>query len=958
MPGGIGNIGQWAGVNSGIDPESLQSNVAFQGMNTISRGGIQRTRPGFRSVFNGPSGHPQGSIFFTNSDGVSFFVFAVNGYVYASKYPFTQYYALPNIRFSPRSLHVVFTKCEQTTTYDADGNFVFLAKPLNVLLMQDGRTRSAFWDGTISRHLNPIRSSGEFTEEGKDETPLGLWMSWSNDRLWVFRDNQGFASDIGNPLKFTETQYLSEARAFLFPGTVTGAVQPYAGSPLVVFTSDTMTQLQAQIRDRTKWAETNDFQRTEYTIGCVSGKSIVKSFGMTWWFSEYGVVNLDFALQTFNESKFQYVDNQMAISKAYLSPTLDRVCSAVFENYVMFSVPSGDIYNRHTWVLDQLNTPEGQAAWDGFWTGIRPIEWATAKVEGRQRIFALSYDEDNITRIWEAFDADRNDNGCAITCMLETGRYNNDSKNLKKFKNARLFLDGLEGESFLSVRVASEHGPYNEVMNHKFISSQGSVMDGYTDEFIDFLPQNRRVNTEYLAIDQDGCNECGVETESPNDIGTAFSLQFLWTGSLGIQGFQMIMEEAGTPSDYEPDCPDDETGDKIVTAAGATTTDRDDIPNCATEFESEKTDTAECATDEEITALATVSRTGVISQEEADARAECAASVEADANNYLCNDNGDVTLPGEQPWEDPDPTPPPPVYNCCPDVLDPLVDFLETDGTDVIKWDTDAARAHPLNMDIIGGHSVGYCWWTHIDELGTLWEYNQQVNIGGTDYWVYSKLYHDGTGWFLETILQGTFTGTLKRWKRAAPGLPATADGDCYHIGVTFSYDPFDLLNFIEHCVTIGGQYGFSGVCNSELVEGMKNYTDWRTGTPLGTHNFFAQTAKGTGAIHGRIGQLCVWTTPAVSAVSPINQEDFETIFNNCAGLDIADFATTAKFTGGFLTDLLYHYYDFGNKATHPKYYNEAVLGDGQDYIELAAFEPTGPEDTLTPTDTLLPIYS
>ena len=111
---------------------------------------------------------------------------------------------------------------------------------------------------------------------------------------------------------------------------------------------------------------------------------------------------------------------------------------------------------------------------------------------------------------------------------------------------------------------------------------------------------------------------------------------------------------------------------------------------------------------------------------------------------------------------------------------------------------------------------------------------------------------------------------------------------------------------------------------------------------------FFSRTEKGTGAIAGALGQLCMWCNPAVSAVRPITPTDFDTIYNNCNGIPIEDFATTAKFTGGFLTDLLYHYYDLGD-ATYPtKWYNAAVLGDGQDYIELAAFEASGPEDTLT----------
>jgi len=649
MADAVGNIGQWAGMNSGVDPESLPSNVAFQCMNTISRGGVIRTRPGFDNIYNAPSGWPQGCTFFTASNGAQYFVFAVNGYVYASPYPFRYYYALPGVRFSSRSLHVNFIKCEQTTSYDDDGNFLFLPRPQNILIMQDGNTPAAYWDGATSRHLNPEASTTESTEPGKDETPLGRWMAWANDRLWVFRDNQGFASDIGNPLKFTETQYLSEARAFLFPGTVTGAVQPYSGSPLIVFTEDTLTQLQAQIRDRTQWAETPDFQRTEYNIGCTSGKSIVRSFGQTWWFSKEGVVNLDFALQSFNSSKFRYLDNQMAVSKAYLSPVLDRVCAAVYENYILFSVPSGDVYNRHTWVLDQMNTPNGDAAWDSYWTGIRPVDWAVGDIAGERRVFALSYDADKVSRVWEAFSSSRNDSGCPITCMAETPRYNGGNKNLKQYRNSRIFLDGLEGDSYLSVKTAAEHGPYNEVLNNKFVATQGSVIDGHLDEFIDFLPQNRRINSEHLLIEQTDCNACGIESIDPNNIGTSFSHLFTWSGSMGLLGFQMVTEDA--PTDFEPDCRDDESGENIITAAGCASDDRERTPDGTIVYTSTKSATAVCPTDQSITGFAEVTRTSVISQADADARAECAASVEADANMYLC----DGEAPGDQPPVDPPP---------------------------------------------------------------------------------------------------------------------------------------------------------------------------------------------------------------------------------------------------------------------------------------------------------------
>jgi len=956
MPEGIGNIGQWIGMNSGVDPESLPTNVLWQAMNTISRGGVIRTRPGYGSIYNAPSGWPQGCTFFTTSDKKYYFVFAVNGYVYASEYPFKEYFALGGIRFSPRSLHINFELCQQTTTYDEDGNFEFLAKPQNILVMQDGRTKAAYWDGTVARHLNPVKSSGEFTEVGFDETPMGLWMVWANDRLWVFRDNMGFASDIGNPLKFTETQYLSEARAFLFPGDVTGAVQPYARSPLIVFTSSTKTYLQAQIRDRTTWAETPDFQTTEYNLGCVSGKSIVKSFGETWWFSEYGVVNLDYAMQFEQSSKFQYMDNEMAVSKAYLSPTLSRVCAASYENYMLFSVPSGHIYNRHTWVLDQMNTPRGVSAWDSFWTGIRPVDWASANIDGQQRVFALSYDSDGVSRIWEAFSGQNNDNGCPILCHIETGRYNNGSKTLKKFRNSRLFLDGLVGDSYLSARVASEHGPYNEILNRKFVVTEGSIADGYTDDIVDFLPQNRRLNTEYLVIDSSGCNECSVEIGEPHDLGTAFSHQFIWLGDLGIQGFQMIMVEEPVPTDYEPDCQDDEVGPKIVTAAGTESDDRDNIPECATEYESTQEASTVCPVDENITGYAEVTRSNPISQDAADAQAACAAETEADATMYQCDDQGTgVDLPGEQDCN-PTEVAGPPLGPCCPTAV---VDYYYNDGSQVMRFNSDQAnREMPQFCDFLTNQLTwGMCWWTQITELGTIWEWNYQIKWLGVDYWGYHRIYHDGTGWFSEMILIGDpadpfLPNQLIKEKVAIPTLPAVPDNNCYHIGIKSSHNPVQPLFSMTNQIRVNG-VGYSNSTVSPLTRGLRKtgFTDstvWRPNDARGSLIWNGRTEKGTGRISGSIGQLCIWTDPTYSGVQPIHVEDFDNIYNSCNGLAYSQFPFTAKtFAAGNLDALLYGYYDFGDLTNFPKFYNAAPLSDGQDFIEMAADEASGPEDTL-----------
>lgn len=627
----MGTMFGWQGMDSGVDPEFLGDRFAYLGVNTVSRGGRLRTRPGFETVFNAPHGQPQGITLFTQNNGVPNLVFACDGYVYHSPYPFVEYFQLPNIKFSGWSRNVVFQPCLQTTDYDEDGRLFFLNRPRHLLIMQDGRTPAAYWDGSVSRHLNPEKSFQEFTVQGKDETPLGLWMAWVADRLVVFRGNRGFASDIGNPLKFTETQYLAESRSFTFPDDVTGAVQPYVGSPLVVFTVNTRTELRVDIRDRTKWIDTQDFQVTDYNLGCVSGRSIVQSFGETWWFSEYGLTNLNYALRVNNDSRFRYLDNQMAISKSRISPVMDGICGASFENYLLMSVPAQDIQNRHTWVLDQGNTPSGDIAWDGYWTGIRPVEWASGQVSGESRIFALSMDMDGVNRVWEAFSPSRSDNGCPITCFVESKAYNDGTKESKLFSHARLYLDSVSGDVDLAVDFAGDTGSYQRILTKRMVATRGSIADGHMNRVMDFSPQARVLNTSMNVS-----SECGVESTIPQNISSAFSLSMQWCGDMAVRGFQMLYDIYST--DYEPNCAADESGTRIVTVSGKSYTDRGDAEADTSGFTSTKEVTVSCdqvIDPKEATATATV--LSWISQQNADDLATCSATKAAEGELEDCD---------------------------------------------------------------------------------------------------------------------------------------------------------------------------------------------------------------------------------------------------------------------------------------------------------------------------------
>jgi len=286
-----------------------------------------------------------------------YLVVAVGGLIYVSKWAngFNEYQVLPNVRFSPLYRNIYWAVCTQFTAYDSSGQLYNLQTPLNILVMQDGVSRAAYWDGQNSGHLDPTPSdhNSPLSPPGFDGTPQGEWMVWEGARLWVSRNNQLFASDFGNPLKFKEQTYLANTTSLLMPGAVNGMIQPTPSSPLIAITDTSISYIQADIRDRTLWPTTPNFQQDNYSTGGVAGRSLINSFGMAWWYASQGLTNLNYATQQTINSQFTYLDQQMAVSKNFLSPNLRGICACAFENYILVSVPSSDCWNSHTWCLDQ-----------------------------------------------------------------------------------------------------------------------------------------------------------------------------------------------------------------------------------------------------------------------------------------------------------------------------------------------------------------------------------------------------------------------------------------------------------------------------------------------------------------------------------------------------------------------------------------------------------------------------
>jgi hypothetical protein len=632
------------GMDSYTLPSALTDREYVAGMNVTCRGGIIQTRPGTRSLAQvvGEAVRVQGFAAFTPTGGMPQLVAAVDGKIYVSQQPFDQVRQLTSLRFNPTSRYVVFETCLKSTDYTSDGELIFLDRPYNVLMIQDGATRAGYWDGSSHGHLNPTPSGrtdedGEIlTEPGLDETFIGLFMRWSGNRLWVSRQGQIFASDFGNPMKFTEAQYINEGRAFYLTSECTGMIETPDQSGLIVFTADNGTLFKTSIQDRQLWLSTTDFQKVIFPdLGCVAPFSPVRQYGLIWWFSAQGLINTDQALALYRTSRVDFQDTEMMCSKGNLGPDLGGICTAAFENYLLVSVPSGDVYNRHTWCLDQSVVEDGGNAWDSYWTGWYPTQWATARMDGHERVFFLARDDNGCVKIWEANQPDRTDNGAPITCFAQLKPHLfGELDSQKRFLYAEIFAQEILGDVSVLIGVGGMKGAFFRAGQKEIVATKGAV---YATSLYDIntcmygnRPQSRTIVTQENP-DPGYCNTCGIESNLPNNIDREFGLLVVWSGRLGITGYSLTAQKyeetnAGT-------CEPHEVGPLSLSEQGCSARSLY-ITGCAFEyFYGMATVEVYCQRSKAVI-IGTGQSSSVISQADADRKARAAAEIQA---NQLCD---------------------------------------------------------------------------------------------------------------------------------------------------------------------------------------------------------------------------------------------------------------------------------------------------------------------------------
>lgn len=616
------STGWTQGVNSVRNPWALPENQLKWGVNVTVRGGIAQTRPGYAMRLSLPPGNFQGGIFFAANkqysaptkvnvngrqtispakiftpDGngiiaseIPYMVFAVDGKIYYAPFPLTQPrnwadYQLVGIDMDPNVRQFVFALATQSASISSGGDAT-VTPAHRLVMIQDGVSSPSYWDGSNR------------TGTQSDNIPVGTWMAYSGNRMWIADKNIVLASDLGDPTSWLERTTGSGRGDFSFSRPVTGLVS-YVGqntdTRLIVFTDRATFSLASGVLDRDAWTRTANFQNTLYpTVGCIAGKSIAFQAGQMWWYSQGGLVAADVAAASYLSSQVLYKDVEMARTKRFLSGRQDEICAAAFENYLLYSVPYLENVNSATMVLDYAAASEwGQSrnpAWCGTWVGTRPIEWTTGTVDGQPRCFHFSIDysatnDGSYNHLWEAFMPERvdsylniNPDGSTTTlyqriyAQVETAMLG-DGMDLKQFVYAEIEGTEIGGTVDVKVSYRGSKGRYQQVLRKRILA----VNDKYQYEdspYEDEIEKLGFLNTQYRRLITESATRTPsyvtCESEYTSDIDKAFSVLIEWCGEFGVEIVRQFQDpwsekSTGTPSGNEKtSCVVGETGDSIT----------------------------------------------------------------------------------------------------------------------------------------------------------------------------------------------------------------------------------------------------------------------------------------------------------------------------------------------------------------------------------------------------------
>ena len=599
------------GVNSGVDPLLLSDNQVRWAINAVCKGGIWQTRPGFKTRATLSTGFaqisnwwisagkpgiwPQFMCYFSPRVGTDYLVFGLSGSVWfcsiASDRTLSAPTLIPGLNFNPDVEQMFWA----VTTKSADlvDGVVQPVAAKKYLILQDGVSRACYWDGINAGQLNPEQRWTQDTEgnliyaAGYNQTPIGKYMAWSGNRLWVSNGTQVFASDLNDPLNFTEQITFVNVPVVNFPDEVTGlfdrGTSGTSRSQLLVFTTNSVWAVASGVQARTDWRSTADWQAKIFTgTGCLAHKSIIAHRGLLYWYGADGIVRFDGSGTVNSTQALPPVDTELVQSKVSVVQSKRGLINAgSLDSYMAMSVPAGKpaagrVVCGQTQVLDaDVLAGSNLRAWQGIWTGINPVEWATVQRQGQNICYALSYDDDGVVRIWEAFRGSRSDNGYQIPWSIETKAHmvSQDLFANHKIAHIATALSELQGNVAVRGYWRGIRGQYHSVLDTLVTATPGSVLIPDLDftpivnstEHYSCRKQVRTLRSEDIRGPQTDTDASGVEGPYTDSVSPSFQLLFRMLGSGAIRAYRIAHEL--WPDNTEGEVVNPEAGLNILPAS-------------------------------------------------------------------------------------------------------------------------------------------------------------------------------------------------------------------------------------------------------------------------------------------------------------------------------------------------------------------------------------------------------
>lgn len=411
--------GVWGG-----NPATVPQGYAHNAVNRWFREDENRTRPSIRQF---------PLEFESEEDRIWFEGGNVQGAFFYNRYPT---FLNPEIIVSiaGKIFRILFRGSRGTVKVLFDGNIprfthAWFAQGFEWLFIQDGAKAPIIWDGKNLARRSDIVAR---------EMPIGSVMEFIHGRMVVASadgKNQIFVGDIvyggdttttSDIIKFTEQQYWAEGGSFgapIFIGDIVGLYSmPYLDTgtgqnELVVMGEDGFTSLDLS-GPRLTWLDTS-VQRVS-----MIGQGGVSSHGFSGLNGDLFYRRAD-GIGSYRNARVEYTQQwrQTPISREVnywlkhdRQDLLEYIPMVSFQNMIMCGVspmreaPNNSCAGFHRYcrgfvVMDaepaSTTGRDGNPAWQGMWTGMRPTAFVAGRVGSQERAFAMSYDRDGRNRLYE-----------------------------------------------------------------------------------------------------------------------------------------------------------------------------------------------------------------------------------------------------------------------------------------------------------------------------------------------------------------------------------------------------------------------------------------------------------------------------------------------------------------------------------------------------------------------------